>query len=752
MAVVKRFNVNREQATLDADIIENMSANDVSYDDSFQYDENTVGDKLSELESKVIYDVTTNNNGATFSSLSELLSDENLSTLILTSVRHRGMSIRFVQSSDNKYVLYLYKVIDAATAEIFTNVSNWEKINLEIDVNKLNQEIYPLYNRDIILEDGYYYKTKASNPERASANYMQSIYLPVFAGEKLTLLNVNRGDQSFREWQLYDLEGTRIAAAESSPYYGTITISQNGFIAINNLKSNINYYIYQNSRFDLIEGEDKVLVSSVDYTQEIGEINQYGEVDTTSGHWHTSPILMKKGWLLKLSTTNKGAKYIVYKTDSTGTHYTPLLKSKDSSPYKYEILFDEEQYISLNAGNNTSIMAVVVKDGAINRLNAIDALELGNLNPKEERLLVDGVDYTKNSGNIKKDGTIEPTSSFWYSTPIHLKEGDRIRAEMTYKNGFRICETDSAGTYHRVLIYEQQGVLEYFYSAPKDMYITLSHQNRSIEVQLFAYLIQNGYESYNAVAKGYTDTQLTKLDLLPDNTLLNNAKDIEYKNTDKKNRREALLQREIMLYEISQCSPSDILVSGTCGYDDSGNEVVHGTITWKIYKNGILHISGYGKMYDYVKGVMEGLNKSQLDTHQQENPELWYYDMVYPGITYTDVDTGVHLTFTERTYDSTRGETPSTLPNVDYEGYAAPWYPYRTEIDFEKYTPKSIYDRFNPTGIKYNRVCFEEDLTHGGITRTGDWALYRVCTESIVLPQKVKSIGRWGVNCCKMNI
>ena len=106
MAVVNKFNVNREQVTLDADIIENMSANDVSYNDSFQYDENTVGDKLLELESQVIYDVSSHNNGETFASLSALLSDENLSVLIPVSVRHGGMSIRFVQSSDNKYVQY----------------------------------------------------------------------------------------------------------------------------------------------------------------------------------------------------------------------------------------------------------------------------------------------------------------------------------------------------------------------------------------------------------------------------------------------------------------------------------------------------------------------------------------------------------------------------------------------------------------------------------------------------------------------
>ena len=49
MTVVNRFNVNKQQVTLDADIIENMSANDVSYNDSSQYKESTVGKKLSDL-------------------------------------------------------------------------------------------------------------------------------------------------------------------------------------------------------------------------------------------------------------------------------------------------------------------------------------------------------------------------------------------------------------------------------------------------------------------------------------------------------------------------------------------------------------------------------------------------------------------------------------------------------------------------------------------------------------------------------
>ena len=43
-----------------------------------------------------IYDVSARNNGATFESLSALLSAENLSTLIPSEIRCGGMSIRFI--------------------------------------------------------------------------------------------------------------------------------------------------------------------------------------------------------------------------------------------------------------------------------------------------------------------------------------------------------------------------------------------------------------------------------------------------------------------------------------------------------------------------------------------------------------------------------------------------------------------------------------------------------------------------------
>ena len=78
-------------------------------------------EKVKEIGQQVIYDVTKNNptagpnNDGKFESLSALLSDENLSTLIPVVVRCGGMSIRFVQSSDNKYVQYRLMADDWST-------------------------------------------------------------------------------------------------------------------------------------------------------------------------------------------------------------------------------------------------------------------------------------------------------------------------------------------------------------------------------------------------------------------------------------------------------------------------------------------------------------------------------------------------------------------------------------------------------------------------------------------------------------
>lgn len=87
-------------------------------------------------EEAIIFDVSVNNNGAVFESLQAILSSSNLNTLIPASVRHGGMSIRFIQgsmtNSDNKYVQYRYlETAISGSPNPFLDASNWLGVNEE---------------------------------------------------------------------------------------------------------------------------------------------------------------------------------------------------------------------------------------------------------------------------------------------------------------------------------------------------------------------------------------------------------------------------------------------------------------------------------------------------------------------------------------------------------------------------------------------------------------------------------------------
>ena len=89
-------------------------------------------EKLSELESEVIYDVSSRNNGAVFESLQSLLSSPELNSLIPISVRCGGMSIRFI-NSNNRYVQYRYMGIKAAgKPNPFLDSANWRCTDVTI--------------------------------------------------------------------------------------------------------------------------------------------------------------------------------------------------------------------------------------------------------------------------------------------------------------------------------------------------------------------------------------------------------------------------------------------------------------------------------------------------------------------------------------------------------------------------------------------------------------------------------------------
>ena len=65
------------------------------------------------------------NGGSTYASLSAALA------VIPQDKRKGGMTVKFVLSSDNNYVQYRYMPSDASTAATFTNVANWQGVDVE---------------------------------------------------------------------------------------------------------------------------------------------------------------------------------------------------------------------------------------------------------------------------------------------------------------------------------------------------------------------------------------------------------------------------------------------------------------------------------------------------------------------------------------------------------------------------------------------------------------------------------------------
>lgn len=79
------------------------------------------------------YDVSAHNSNQTFASLSALLNDANLSTLIPTNIRSGGMSVKFVQSSDNKYVQ-----ARCMAQNFTTDVTQWQVVDDEPNFGSKN--------------------------------------------------------------------------------------------------------------------------------------------------------------------------------------------------------------------------------------------------------------------------------------------------------------------------------------------------------------------------------------------------------------------------------------------------------------------------------------------------------------------------------------------------------------------------------------------------------------------------------------
>ena len=102
-------------------------------------------EQLTKVESEAIYDVSAHNNNAVFESLQSLLSNSDLNSLIPTSIRCGGMSIRFINSY-NKYVQYRYTGIETTgNPNPFLDIANWKCIDSTIisESTEVKESILP---------------------------------------------------------------------------------------------------------------------------------------------------------------------------------------------------------------------------------------------------------------------------------------------------------------------------------------------------------------------------------------------------------------------------------------------------------------------------------------------------------------------------------------------------------------------------------------------------------------------------------
>lgn len=169
------------------------------------------------------------------------------------------------------------------------------------------------------------------------------------------------------------------------------------------------------------------------------------------------------------------------------------------------------------------------------------------------------------------------------------------------------------------------------------------------------------------------------------------------------------------VYElIKKHNPPTVLDSGQCGEN----------LYWYLYSDGLLKITGHGRSYDFVKGIMIGMTDAELAAYKEENPDFAYY-CKQEGKTYQNLDES----------------------SDDFIGYVAPWYRYRNETDWitdsnpEGYDSHDHYDKWNPNGWVYNRIEIDE-----GVTYIGDWMFYRVCgARELFIPEGVTELGDWAV-------
>lgn len=185
-ATVVGENTATRVGTLFTDIVEHVEQYEAGLTEDTKANAQAIEaekNRAEAAEQAIIYDVSSHNDGAVFESLSVLLSSSNLSTLIPASVRHGGMTIRFIQgseqSADNKYVQY------RLMSDTFNTASaNWQGVDDQ-----------PTYGSNNLVKSGGVYE-RFSNLElyKTDAEIIGNIFNKDIMADVVSGFFVGKGD------------------------------------------------------------------------------------------------------------------------------------------------------------------------------------------------------------------------------------------------------------------------------------------------------------------------------------------------------------------------------------------------------------------------------------------------------------------------------------------------------------------------------------------------------------------------------
>lgn len=236
---------------------------------------------------KITYDVSANNDGATFESISALLSNDNLDTLIPLTVRYGGMSIKFIQ---NNYDTYAVERTEGLTTE-----PSGYHITDNIDPSIING-LYTAVQLSVL-------NTISELPTvvNTSSIYYIAITKTVF-GEQITTYTkwvVTKKSDSNERYVQYRL---------SSPTWST------------------NEYDWKNDDLDIFSEQFKPVVVNWAFSK---KINKDGSTINENSSKITSAIFLKKGQIIKATfkqnITSRSYPVIIALTDKESTNYIPVV-------------------------------------------------------------------------------------------------------------------------------------------------------------------------------------------------------------------------------------------------------------------------------------------------------------------------------------------------------------------------------------------------------------------------------------------